>query len=360
MEQFNVELQNLYAALAQPVKGLTVSYPVSDVNGSQLRPAFVVERLLKLFPRNRLEREKDEKEYRLSAVVPALETAGQDPGGPVWQWFAERAEWMDRLSAMKRAAALGRGRLTLPAVRALYGERFNMSASRLEKLRQCHFAYFMQYGLKARQRETAAFDAPQIGTFLHFILENVTAEVAKQGGFRNVSREMLNQLTDRFMDEYVQSELPNFQDRTARFRYLFSRLRTTAYAVVEETARELAESDFVPVEFELSFGDKGTLPAVTVSEPDGELRVNGKVDRVDGWVRNGRLYLRVVDYKTGKKSFDLAEVRMGLDIQMLLYLFTLQKEGQGYFQKEIVPAGVLYLPARDEILAQERMSHRKN
>lgn len=354
MEQFNVELQNLYAALAQPVKGLTVSYPVSDVNGSQLRPAFVVERLLKLFPRNRLEREKDEKEYRLSAVVPALETAGQDPGGPVWQWFAERAEWMDRLSAMKRAAALGRGRLTLPAVRALYGERFNMSASRLEKLRQCHFAYFMQYGLKARQRETAAFDAPQIGTFLHFILENVTAEVAKQGGFRNVSREMLNQLTDRFMDEYVQSELPNFQDRTARFRYLFSRLRTTAYAVVEETARELAESDFVPVEFELSFGDKGTLPAVTVSEPDGELRVNGKVDRVDGWVRNGRLYLRVVDYKTGKKSFDLAEVRMGLDIQMLLYLFTLQKEGQGYFQKEIVPAGVLYLPARDEILAQER------
>ena len=100
-----MELQNLYAALAQPVKGLTVSYPVSDVNGSQLRPAFVVERLLKLFPRNRLEREKDEKEYRLSAVVPALETAGQDPGGPVWQWFAERAEWMDRLSAMKRLGA---------------------------------------------------------------------------------------------------------------------------------------------------------------------------------------------------------------------------------------------------------------
>lgn len=354
MEQFNVELQNLYAALAQPTEGLTVSYPVSDVNGGQLRPAFVVERLGNLFPDNRLERESGDKEYRLTAIVPALEMAGEHPGGSVWDYFASRPDWAEKLASMKRAASLERGRLTLPAVRALYGQQFHMSASRLERLKQCHFAYFMQYGLKAAQRETASFDAPQIGTFLHFILENVTAEVAKQGGFGNVSRETLRQLTDRFIRQYAEAEYPNFQDRTARFRYLFARLRTTAYAVVEETARELAESDFVPVEFELSFGEKGTLPAVTVSEPDGELRVGGKVDRVDGWIKDNKLYLRVVDYKTGKKTFDLAEVRMGLDIQMLLYLFALQHQGNVYFQREVVPAGVLYLPARDEILAQER------
>ena len=71
-------------------------------------------------------------------------------------------------------------------------------------------------------------------------------------------------------------------------------------------------------------------------------------------VRDGRLYLRVVDYKSGRKAFDLSAVRMGLDIQMLLYLFTLQKEGSGHFGREIEPAGVLYLPARDEILSMER------
>lgn len=354
IERFNVELQNLYAALAQPTEGLTVSYPASDVSGARLRPSFVVERLTKLFPENRVERENGDKEYRLSAIVPALEAAGSDPGGSVWRWFAEKPGWAERLGAMERAAAMGRGRLSPPAVRALYGEPFHMSASRLERLRQCHFAYFMQYGLKARQRETASFDAPQIGTFLHDILENVTKEAAKLGGFGVVSRETLRALTDSFMDEYVQRELPNLQDRTARFRYLFSRLKATAYAVTEETAQELAESDFVPVEFELSFGDKGALPAVTVSEPDGELRVNGKVDRVDGWVKDGKLYLRVVDYKTGKKTFDLAEVRMGLDIQMLLYLFALKNQGSLYFGREVVPAGVLYLPARDDILAQER------
>ena len=116
----------------------------------------------------------------------------------------------------------------------------------------------------------------------------------------------------------------------------------------------MRHSDFVPLEFELSFGANGALPAVVISEPDVELRIGGKVDRIDGWIKDDKLYLRVVDYKSGKKTFDLSAVRMGLDIQMLLYLFTLQKEGSGYFGKEIEPAGVLYLPARDDILSAKR------
>ena len=152
----------------------------------------------------------------------------------------------------------------------------------------------------------------------------------------------------------MEQELHNFQDRGARFRYLFDRLRNTAYAVVDQAAAELRCSDFVPLAFELSFGDGKELPAVVISEPDGELRVGGKVDRVDGWVKDGKLYLRVVDYKSGKKAFDLASVRMGLDIQMLLYLFALQKEGPQRFRMPVEPAGVLYFPARDEILPAER------
>ena len=126
--------------------------------------------------------------------------------------------------------------------------------------------------------------------------------------------------------------------------------------VVDQAAEELRCSDFVPLAFELSFGDgpEKDLPAVVISEPDGELRVGGKVDRVDGWLKDGRLYLRVVDYKSGKKSFDLSAVRAGLDIQMLLYLFALQKTGPARFGAEIEPAGVLYLPARDDILSAQR------
>ena len=355
MERMGIELQNLYAALAQPTAGLTVSYPVTDVSGSELRPAFVVERLRKLFPELCVEHEQADKAYRLSAVEPALEMAGQDPNGPLWRYFQQEPDCARHLSAMERAAAARRGSLSPSAVRAIYGERVSMTASRLERLRSCHFAYFMEYGLRAKPREPASFDAPQIGTFLHYLLENVTRDVLEKGGFAAVDNKELHRLTRQYIDQYAEQELHNFQNRTPRFRYLFNRLRTNAYAIIDQVAEELRHSDFVPMAFELGFGGKdGTLPAVTISRPDGELRVGGKVDRVDGWIKDDKLYLRVVDYKSGKKKFDLANVRMGLDIQMLLYLFALQKEGAEFFGKEIEPAGVLYLPARDEILPAER------
>ncbi len=354
MERMGIELQNLYAALAQPTRGLTVSYPVSDVSGAELRPAFVIERLRALLPDVPLEKEGG-REYRLSAALPALEAAGQQPGGALWQYFAAQPELAGRIRAMERAMSIRRGSLSRAAVQALYGKRVSMSASRLERMRSCHFAYFMEYGLKAKPRTRAAFDAPQVGTFLHFLLENVTRDVLGSGGFGVVDEEELHRLVRRYIEVYVEQELHNFQGRNARFRYLFARLRNTAYAVIDQVAEELRCSDFIPLEFELSFGDNGTLPAVVVSEPDAELRLGGKVDRVDGWVKDGKLYLRVVDYKSGKKSFDLSAVKMGLDIQMLLYLFTLQKEGAAHFgASEIEPAGVLYLPARDEILRTER------
>ncbi len=352
MDQMGIELQNLYAALAQPTEGLTVSWPVTDVSGAELRPAFVVDRLLSLFPALRVERESAAKPYRLTAPLPALESAV--PGGALWRRLEEEPAFRPRLAAMERAAALTRGSLSPRAVRVLYGDRIGMTASRLERIRTCHFSFFMEYGLRAKPRTPAAFDAPQIGTFLHYLLEHVTRDVLARGGFALVDRESLHDLVRKYIDAYVQQELPNFQNRSARFRHLFARLRNTAYAVVDQAAEELRCSDFVPLAFELSFGDGKDLPAVVISEPDGELRVGGKVDRVDGWVKNDKLYLRVVDYKSGKKSFDFSNLRMGLDIQMLLYLFTLEKTAAAHFGREIEPAGVLYLPARDGILTVQR------
>ena len=352
MERMSLELQNLYAALCQPTEGLFLSYPVSDGAGTALRPAFVVDRLRKLFPGAALRRSDPRRPYRLTAEIPALESAGRSENAALRDYFRQRRP--EAMAAMEAAARLERGRLDPPAVRALYGDRYFFSASRIERMNSCHFAYFMEYGLRARIREKAEFDAPQIGTFLHFVLENVTREVKGRGGFSQVGDGELRALTERFIAQYADAEFQNFRDRSPRFRYLFDRLRHAAFAVVRETAEELRCSDFVPVAFELSFGDGGTLPAVSIREADSELRISGKVDRVDGWEKDGKLYLRVVDYKTGRKSFDLAEVRMGLDIQMLLYLFTLQREGEGFFGKPIEPAGVLYFPARDEILAAER------
>jgi len=80
------------------------------------------------------------------------------------------------------------------------------------------------------------------------------------------------------------------------------------------------------------------------------------VDRVDGYIHNEELYLRVVDYKTGKKSLNLPDILYGKDMQMLIYLFALQNLSKELYGREIAPAGVLYVPARDVILKAPRNS----
>ena len=120
-------------------------------------------------------REDTEKAYRLCTAETALEYAGEHIGGEAWQYFAESGDYAEALSKMEAASKYTRGRLSAPAVKALYGDTITLSASRMDKAKACHFAYFMRYGLRAKERDTAGFDAPQIGTFLHDVMEHTLA-----------------------------------------------------------------------------------------------------------------------------------------------------------------------------------------
>jgi len=354
MDQLALELQNIYAVLVKPTRQLIVSYPTAGRDGSELRPAFIVARLKKLFPDLCVETAGSDKDYRLTAPAAALMVAEGHRDAALRSYFEQSGLWKDALAAVDRGSSMKRGKLSADAVESLYGKKIGMSASRIDKVSSCHFAYFMQYGLRARERTTAGLDPAQIGTFLHYVLEHVTRDAVALGGFAELEKKQLKELTRKHTDDYIAAAIGKVDDREARFRYLLRRLRRTVDTVVENVAEELSVSDFVPMAFELEFGGEGALDAITIHEGDTDLSVVGKVDRVDGWVKDGRLYLRVVDYKTGRKSFDLTDIYHGINIQLLLYLFALEREGKDYFGKEIVPAGVLYLPARDIVLNMDR------
>ena len=355
LAQFRLEIQNLYAALAQPTDRLYVSYPRFDGKGAELRPSFVIGRIQTLCSGVKLETADAEKAYRLSAPAPALDYAGEHIDGAAWRYFASRSDCGETLRAMRDASRYTRGSLSREAVHAVYGRRITLSASRLEKARACHFSYFMQYGLRAKERTPAGFDAPQAGTFVHDVMESTLRAAKERGGVKSLDRAALHEIVRGAVEEYISVNLPELEEKDARFRYLFRRLCDSVYRIMDSVAEELADSDFEPLAFELSFGGAGQLPAVTIREAGGELCVVGKVDRVDGWLSDGKLYLRVVDYKTGTKRFDLAELRYGLGLQMLLYLFALKSEGEELFGGfPIEPAGVLYLPAREKLLSMPR------
>ncbi len=341
----------VYSCLSLPSDSLTLCYPVSGENGAQCRPAFVVNRARALFGLE--ESLFDVDSARLNARAPALELAAQSLHGGGGTAAASAAAFFaecepERLRSLESAANRSRGSLSRASVRALYGDRLRLSASRIDKFASCRFSYFMQYALRARPHEPAGFTAPETGTFMHRILEQVTREVGSMGGYKNVDDGTVSALCGKYVSEYISTELNDFRDKSKRFEHLFRRLTQQVRQIVLDLADELRRSDFTPLSFELDFSGTPELEPIELGEGEDSLVLSGIADRVDGWLHEGKLYLRVVDYKTGRKKFELSDVLYGMNLQMLLYLFSLGENGKDLYGHEIVPAGVLYVPARDE------------
>ena len=347
------EFSLIYQCFTLPSEGLWLSYPLCDHDGESLRPAYVYERAKALFSLKPERLSLDEA--RLSAPGPALSLAAHalQGGRPAAAAAADyfRREDPLRFARLERAAAGTRGKLSPQAVEALYGKRLSLSASKIDRFASCHFSYFCEYGLKAKRYEPAGFQPPEIGTFMHYVLENVVRQVKERGGFAAVDDKELQALTRSCTQRFVHEQLNDFQEKSARFIHLFRRLCADVEQIVLDTVQELRRSDFEPLDFELNFAKARDIRPLELGEGADSLRLTGIADRVDGWVHRGKLYLRVVDYKTGHKSFSLSDVWYGMGLQMLLYLFALENDGQSRYGREIVPAGVMYLPARNELLS---------
>ena len=177
--------------------------------------------------------------------------------------MAGRPEYAAAANSIRAALAGRRGALSPQASDRLYGKNVQFSASRLDQYKSCHFAYFMRYGLKAKPRSPASLDAPQIGTFIHFVLENVLRDAAKGAGIRETSDELYCALTDEYIRRYAEEQLGGLDNQSARFRYLYKRLHKTVHAMVSNSMTELRASAFTQISFELGFGAKGDLPPVT-------------------------------------------------------------------------------------------------
>ena len=338
------ELTIAYETCAIPSRRLYVSYAAGGGDGERM-PCFLWERLEALFPGTT---PVTAGESRLAAPAPALELAGREEtlarvlrGVPGFETRVERLE---------QAARWRRGSLSPAGVRTLYGPVVPMSATRLDLFNSCHFSHFLRFGLDAKPRQKAKFRPTDYGTFVHAVLERVLSQADAHGGVKALAedRELRRSLARQAADDYEAETLSGLDGETARFRWLFGRMKEAALAVTDSVVEELAASDFVPTRFELKFGKGKELPPVEVTN-GVTLRLSGAVDRVDQWKHDGKRYLRVIDYKTGKKSFDFAEVEDGRSLQMLLYLFTLSRT-----EENVVPAGVLYVPARNPVVDGER------
>ena len=338
----------IYHTFSLPSESLVLFLASSGFRGEQCFPSLIVEQAKKLY---HLEEEQVHlPSVRMMAERPAYAlAAGADRSGSspeakaaqAWFLSAER----EQLLSLQKAARAERGTLSKESVSALYGKKIRLSHSRLAAFSDCPFHYYCRYGLRAKEWETAEYRPPEIGTFLHDVLEKTGREVAELGGFKAVTDEQLKVITRKYIQEYFRDVLQDGKEKSERFLHLFRRLSADAERIVLDTAEELRRSEFVPLFYEYDISELAT---------DRNPSLTGIADRVDGWIRGDKLYLRVVDYKTGKKSFSLSDVCYGRDLQLLLYLFTLCDSSKEVFGIPGVPAGVLYQPAKDGVLRFDR------
>lgn len=254
-------------------------------------------------------------------------------------------------SEIANGASYHHGTVSFENVRGLYGEMLELSASQVDKFADCRMRYFLQYGLRARERKPAAVDPAEYGTYVHAVLEDTAREVMEKGGFHSLSVHETLEIARKYSGKYVAEHFSGLESQ--RISYLLHRNAQELDMVVEELWDELQGCAFSPADFEVHFGVGGKMPPIGISGKAMNAQLNGFVDRVDVWQEDGRNYFRVVDYKTGKKDFDYCDVFNGIGLQMLLYLFALAHGGTDILGKNPYPAGVQYFPARAPVVAAD-------
>ena len=329
-----------YSAAAAPTETLIFTYPAETLSGEELRPSPAILRIRALFPRLRTELYTGTGEQALfSAENAAL----------MYRTFPEGAD-RDRLRALLEEMGVtppaARAVLADPEARIDYTSRtLRLSPSGLERYRYCPFSYFGNHLLRLKEKQRNRFASPEIGTFIHKILERFLTLHTADGRFvPPASPEELAKETEALTTQYLSELSDGALGENKRFLRTYRNLRKLLLLLLGNLSGEFAGSRFRPAGFEVGIGiGPDGLPAIKLPLEDGKTAsLCGVIDRVDVYEQDGVQYARVVDYKTYKKGLRLDYAReYGLDEQMLLYLFAYCRAASAG-RKEIRPAGVLY------------------
>ncbi len=337
------EMFYLYLALTAPREELFLSY--AAVTKGEASPSAAVERVKQIFPGLRAEsfglREKESVAARIQRERAAFALHTKTPVAELETYFKASPRYGKVLEKREEGANLSPETAAL-----LYPKNLSVSASKADRYHQCQYAYFLNYGLKISPWRPAELDPLQRGNIVHEALELLISQGL------DCDDETLKARVDAFGEDRLKKF---YGDETPpeTVKNYFDALMKKIFRLLTLFRKELAATEFVPYAFEQPVGyGEGAVPPVKIPLENGTLSVIGIVDRVDLFEKDGVKYLRIIDYKTGKKEFSFDKIRNGIDIQMLMYLYALQ---QNLFPGQTcIPAGVQYIGANPATVSAAR------
>lgn len=359
-QQMYIQRLYLYLNMTKPSQRLYLSYAKVNSDGKGIRPSYLIDTVRKLFPQ--LAVEYPQNRSRIEQIEGRQEGA---------RYLAEelreyadgtlREEERQDFYLMYRAYEsdpVGRDRLTQAAfrrykesglsrivARALYGRQLENSVSRLETYAACACRHFLQYGLSLREREEFGFEVSDMGNIYHAVLENFAGKLAESNltwwDFEdNFAAKVVREAIEGYAATYGETVLYS----SARNEYAITRMSRILTRTVLTLQQHLKQGSFQPDDYELSFRFAENLDSIHVDLSEEEkMHLQGRIDRIDVSEDAEHVYVKVIDYKSGNKKFDLAALYYGLQLQLVVYMnAAMELESRKHPDKEIVPAALLY------------------
>lgn len=357
----------LYLNLTKPARKLYITWFRVNQEGKEARKSYLVGSLRKMFPKVesvRIEEVSGEEQIVTAGssqdfFVEGLRKARKGKVLPEWkelyQWYAARPEWKEKTAEFLEAAFYQYHPLPMgkDITRALYGKVLENSVTRLEQFSTCAYSHFLQYGLKLEERNMGEFAAVDMGSMFHEALQKYSLAQEKAGyHWFDVPKEKQEEMIQKAVEETVSIAADTVLLKDARTAYLVKRIQRILRRTIETIAVQIQTSHFAPEGYEISFSFAEDLQAANFSLNDEEkMRLKGRIDRVDTKHTDSQVYVKVVDYKSGNRDFQLLSLYHGLQLQLVVYMNSaVELLKKKYPDKEVVPGGMYYYHLDDPVV----------
>ena len=359
-QQMYIQRLYLYLNMTKPSEQLYLSYAKVNSEGKGIRPSYLIDTVRKLFPamsveypqnRSRLEQIEGRQEgARYLAeelreyVEGTLPEEERQDFYLMYRAYEADAAGRDLLTraAFRRYRESGLSRIV---ARALYGQQLENSVSRLETYAACACRHFLQYGLSLQEREEFGFEASDMGTVYHAVLENFAGKLAESNlTWWDFTEDFAAKAVKESVEAYAATYGETVLYSSARNEYAITRMSRILTRTVLTLQKHLKQGSFQPDDYELSFRFAEDLDSIHVDlSEDEKMHLQGRIDRIDVSEDAEHVYVKVIDYKSGNRKFDLAALYYGLQLQLVVYMnAAMEVESRKHPDKEIVPAALLY------------------
>ena len=355
---------NIYKAFTTAENRIYLSYVSSDSDGKSLRPSMLIGKIKKMYPKLQEKSDVISKKYEVvnetityeELIENIAKLKNKEEIEEIWyhvyQYYKLQNEWNTKLQ--KDLEGLNYTnlpeRIRKENIDKLYGNTLNTSISRLEKYRSCPFSYYLQYGLRLKEKEELKIQSFNTGSFMHETIDEFFEYVKQEDlNLAELEEEQIFNIVSKIVEEDLKLGKNFTFTATAKYKVLVRRLKKIISKALKYIIETIIHSDFRIEGTEIEFGKKGKYKPIILEIGEGKkVEITGKIDRIDTADSENGKYLRIIDYKSSAKNIDLNEVYAGLQIQLLTYTDAICKE------EDIMPAGIFYFSLLEQMVKAEK------